>query len=282
MRKPNNVLLTMGAVLLISSSAAMAGPPMAYGQYNASSSGVITSTGTGGCPAAATSCGAAITGNGFFQRTIVIGGETYFQTIVLPTNTAVTAGDVSGVAFADENFVKQGGANGVADQQHVFDNTTGNGDFTGDATVNAGWATGTGSVIALDQSVVDATNGFNVNFSLTGDGTNATSLTVTQDVSLNASGTDKQKFDLRRLSEASPGATATSVFLPTSISWTAGQIIQAIWMGQAITTAGTDQQLSGFQSYANITTDTSVSYTDQTSPGPFDYDTAVFGTAPTF
>ncbi len=283
MRRANKILLTMGSAMLISSGTAMAAPPMAYGQFDAST-GTISSTGVGGCPAAATSCGAPITGNGFFQRSVVIGGNTYFQTIVLPTNANVTGGVVSGLAFADENFVKQGGGTGIADNQHLFAvGTTSNpGDFTGDTAINAGWAQGTGAVISLSQSLVDGT-AFDLGFSLTGNGTAATGLTVTQNVALG--GTDKQEFDLRQVTKTAVGSSAALPAGPTSgsITWVAGNIIQAVWMGQAITTGTGQQQMSGFQGYSNVTSGTAVSYTDQTTTGPWSYDTASFGgAAPTF
>lgn len=278
MRRANKVLLTMGSAMLISSGAAWAGPPspMTYGSYTASS-GTISAA----CPSGA-SCGTAITGNGFFQRSVVIGGTTYFQTIVLPTGANVTtSSDIAGLAFADENFVQQGGGTGISDNQHLFAAGTASnpGDFTADTAINSGWAQGTGDVIVLSQDVVDSAAGFNLGFSLTGDGTNTTSLSVTQDVSL--VGTDKQKFDLRRLTASAAGDTSAFA-LPNggTIAWASGEVIQAVWMGQAVTTAG--QQLSGFQGYTNVTSNSSATYTDQTSTGPWNYDTTDFGAAPTF
>ena len=283
MRRANKVLLTMGSAMLISSGAAMAGPPgsITYGGYTAAG-GTISAP----CPTAqgASSCGAPITGDGFFQRSVVISGSTYFQTIVLPTGATVSsAADIAGLSFADENFVQQGGGTGIADNQHLFAlGTTSNpGDFTADTAINSGWANTSGSVIALSQTVVDTSAGFNLGFSLEGDGTNTTALSVTQDVSLD--GGDSQKFDLRQVTAGAPGDTS-SYALPNggTIDWTAGQIIQAVWMGQAVTTAGSVQQLSGFQGYTNVSTTSTVSYTDQTTTGPWNYDTADFGTAPTF
>jgi hypothetical protein len=279
MRRANKVLLTMGSAMLISSGAAMAGPPapMGYNQYTASG-GSITAT----CPTGAT-CGTAITGNGFYQRSVSIGSNTYFQTIVLPTGATVSsAGDIAGLSFADENFVQQGGGTGIADNQHLFASGTSSnpGDFTADTAINSGWANTGGDVIALSQTVVDSSAGFNLGFSLTGDGTNTTSLSVTQDVSLGSS--DLQKFDLRQVTAAAGGDTS-GFALPDggTISWTAGQVIQAVWMGQAVT-AGPSQQLSGFQGYTNVSTDVAATYTDQVTTGPWNYDTTDFGSAPSF
>lgn len=281
MRRANKVLLTMGSAMLISSGAALAGPPggIAYNGFTASG-GTISAA----CPAAATSCGTAITGDGFFQRSLVIGGVTYYQTIVLPTGADVaSAADISDLAFADENFVQQGGGTGIADSQHLFAaGTVSNpGDFTADTFINSGWAQGAGDVISLSQVVDDGANGFNVGFALTGDGTNTTSLTVTQEVSLG--GSDRQSFDLRQVTATDAGDTS-GFPLPNgdTISWVSGDIIQAVWMGQAVTAS--DQQLSGFQGYTNITTGVAVSYTDQTATGPFAgaWDDTDFGTAPAF
>ena len=282
MRRANKILLTMGSAMLISSGAAMAGPPgsISYNGFTASN-GDITST----CPTTADSCGTAITGKGFFQRSIVIGGTTFFQTIVLPSDANVSsAADVAGLAFADENFVQQGGGTGIADNQHLFANgTTSNpGDFTADTKINSGWAQGTGPVIDLTQDVNDAAAGFDLGFSLLGDGTNTTSLTVTQDVSLGSSG-DKQIFDLRQVTSTANGDTSAFA-LPDSanntISWSAGDVIQAVWMGQAVTATGL--QNSGFQGYTNVTTNATATYTDQTTVGPWNYDSTDFGTTPTF
>ena len=141
MRRANIVSLTMGSAMLISAAAAMAGPPtgITYGGFSATS-GTISAA----CPGTYT-CGAAITGNGFFQRALTnSGGTTFYQTIVLPTGAAVTGGVTSGLAFADENFVQQGGGTGIADQSTLFQlGTTSNpGDFTASTQINSGWAQG--------------------------------------------------------------------------------------------------------------------------------------------
>lgn len=283
MRRANKILLTMGSAMVITSSMAMAGPPggISYNGFT-SSGGTISSA----CPAGATSCGTAITGNGFFQRSLVVSGTTYYQTIVLPTGANVaSAADITGLAFSDENFVQQGGGTGIADNQHLFAATTTSnpGNFTADTAINAGWAQGAGDVISLSQVVDDPASTFNVGFSLTGDGTNTTSLTVTELVNLG--GSDRQVFDLRQISAGSAGS---STALPdgSTVSWVSGDVIQAVWMGQAVTASG--QQLSGFLGYTNVTSSVAISYTDQTATGPTTgsfagtYDTSVFGAVPTF
>lgn len=282
LRRANNIasLLTMGSAMLISAGAAMAGPPgsISYGGFTA-----VNGTITAPCPTAATSCGAAITGKGFFQRSIVVGGQTYFQTITGDTDANVaSAADISDLAFYDENFVQQGGGSGIADSQSLFAaGTTANpGDFTASTAINSGWANTGGDVITLSQGIDDTANGFNLGFTFTGDGTNATSLSVTQ--SINLDGTDKQVFDLRQQVATSDD---TSDPLPdvagSTIGWLTGEIIQAVWMGQKVTvTDAGDVQSSGFQSYTNVTTGATASYTDQTDVGPWAYDPTFTGSAP--
>jgi len=285
MLRRHKILLTMGSAMVITSSAAMAGPPggIAYNGFTATN-GTISAP----CPSAASSCGAAITGNGFFQRSLVISGVTYYQTIVLPTGANVASpADLTNIGFSDENFVQQGGGTGIADNQHLFAATTSSnpGNFTANTAINSGWAQGTGSVINLNQTVNDPATSFNVGFSLTGDGTNTTSLNVTE--SVNLGGTDHQNFDLRQITATSAGNTS-AFLLPngSSIAWVSGDVIQAVWMGQQVTASGA--QLSGFIGYTNVTSNVAVSYTDQTATGPTTgafngtYDTTVFGAVPTF
>lgn len=284
MRRANKVILTMGSAMLISAGAAMAGPPAPYNDYTANN-GTISAT----CPTGSfDSCGTAITGTGFFQRSVVIAGKTYFQTIVLPNDANVTgAGDIANLAFADENFVQQGGGTGIADNQHLFASGTATnpGDFTADTSINSGWAkTGT-NVINLTQSISDSAAAFDLGFTLASDGVSdqANSVAVTQSVKLNtaSTSTDKQVFDLRRLLKTDTGTTVALPGSAGTIAWASNDVIQAVWMGQQVTATGT--QDSGFQSYSNVTSGTQVSYTDQTATGPWSYDTSAFGgSAPTF
>ena len=294
-------IITVGSAMLITSAAALgAGEPIAYDGF-LSSGGTITATGegnTGICdPTTGTfTCGTPLKGNGFYQRSITekSSGTTYFQTIILPNDTDVTAGtDITKLPFADENFVLQGGGTGIADKQsnYALHTTSNPGDFTSTTNIDAGWATpASGDVVTLSQNIKDLydassnPNGsdFELTFGLTGDGTQATSLHIDQSVSLCAdvtsSCTDKQKLDVRRLIAASAGDTAA---LPTGdqlqglaqVHYSADDVIQAVWLGQAVTTSGTAQDLSGFQGYTNITTDVFNGYSDQTVTGPWNYDT---------
>lgn len=292
MRRADKVLLTMGSAMLISSGAAVAGSPTTYGAWSVTG-GVITPSVT--CPSGFT-CGAAITGNGFFQRQITAtDGTKYFQTIITPTGATATSGAISALEFTDENFVKQGGGTGIADSQHLSaPSTTANpGVFTSTTAINAGWAQGVGeNAIDLHQNVNDTTNGFTLDFTLTDASTDNTapivgineSVSLYSPTSVNSSPTDKQVFYLKQLKAAGAG---TSVALPTgatpatTISWAANDIIQAMWLGQEVTAGTGGTQAFGVQGYTDVTTAVTASYSDQSAVGPWNWDTT-FGTAPTF
>ncbi|MEJ2553094.1 MAG: hypothetical protein P8079_03525 [Gammaproteobacteria bacterium] len=325
MRKAHKVaLITMGSAMLITSGAAMAGPPTAYGDWTVSG-GPISPNVT--CPATFT-CGAAITGDGFFQRQITDStGTQYFQTIITPVGaTATTATALSNLAFTDENFVQQAGGTGIADQQNVYaPSTVSNpGDFTSTTAINSGWAQGAGeNAIDLAQTVDDsaAQAPFTLAFTLTDSSTNnsAPVVGINEQVSLyspgnpNSDPNDKQTFYLKQLkatsasSEVLDGATDatgagvldTSVTPNTgTIAWGNGDLIQAMWMGQVVT-SGTSggAQAFGVQTYTNVdgggvtANIGSVTLVDQsaigsagagaTGPGAW-WDSTVFGTAPTF
>lgn len=280
MRTTINTLLTVGSVTLLSAGVAMAGSPIASGNFT-TTGGSITASCAG---VDAGGCGTPITGDGFLQRSIVVGGVTYFQTIVLPQGAS---GSIAALPFADESFVKQGGGTGISDSSHVIgasalpDTSV----FSGSTAINSGWAKPDAStnLIDLHQNVTDAPNNFSVDFTLTDASTDNTQpiVGITQNVALNTSG-DLQKFYLKQLKAPSNG---TSLALPagatpgTTISWTAGDIIQAMWLGQQVTGSGT--QLFHVQGYTDVTSTASNSYSDQTSAQPSSWDTT-FGTAPTF
>lgn len=329
MRAMNRIkIFTVGSAMLITSAAAVAGPPISYNGFTASGGTITPDTSfcTGGSPTF--SCSTPLTGNGFLQRSItdLSTGTTYFQTIILPTNADVaTAGDIANLAFADENFVQQGGGTGIADQQSNFAvGTTANpGDFSSSTKINAGWAQGSGPVVELTQSIDDpyvpavagppavAAHGsdFFLDFALTGDGTQATSLKVNQSVSLctdlsDTGCTDKQVLDVRRLIASSASSTSAlpsdaQLQGPAQVSYGINDIIQAVWLGQAVTTttgAATPDK-SGFLGYTNVTAQlanpldgtTSNGYSSQTETGPdfggttvYDpvFTGGVFGSAP--
>lgn len=299
MRRANTVLLTMGSAMLISSGAAMAAPPIAYGQYTATA-GVITPS---ACPTGF-SCGAAITGDGFLQRQVTDTGtgNVYFQTIILDKGSTIAAGtggtaDLSTAPFADESFVLQGGGTGIADSSHVYATPTApdTSTFTGDTALNVGWAKGTGEDLINVSQVIDDPNKATMAFTLTDASTDNSQPIVTIDETVwmaDATGAnpnnDRQHLYLKQLKASASG---TTVALPagatpsTTLSYAANDIVQVMWLGQQVT-GGTSggQQLFGTQAYTvnPTTTATSISYSDQTATGPWNWDTTFFGAAPTF
>lgn len=294
MRRSNTVLLTMGSAMLISSGIALAAPPISYGNFSASA-GAITA---GACPSGF-SCAAAITGDGFLQRQVTDTGTgtVYFQTIIVDKGSTIADGtDLSAATFADESFVQQGGGTGIADSSHVLagpvapDTST----FTGDTQINVGWAKGpTEDLINVNQTINDPNKAVMI-FNLTDNSTDNTNPVVTLDQTVwmadgagNNPNNDRQHMYLKQLQAASSGTTAalpTGATPATTLSYNAGDIIQAMWLGQQVTggTTGGAQNF-GTQSYTvnPTTTADSISYSDQTVVGPFNWDTT-FGTAPTF
>ncbi|MEJ2653547.1 MAG: hypothetical protein P8173_17705, partial [Gammaproteobacteria bacterium] len=294
MRKAHHkvALITMGSAMLIASGAAMAGPPTAYGAWSVSGGAIAP---TSPCPTGFT-CGAAITGDGFFQRQITDSvGTQYFQTIITPVGATATSGALSGLAFTDENFVQQAGGTGIADQQNVSaPSTTANpGVFTSTTAINSGWAQGAGeNAIDLVQTVDDsaATAPFTLAFTLTDASTNNTApvVGINESVSLyspgnpNSSPTDKQVFNLKQLKgPASPtsvsltGATDSTgagsiVGGVGTVNWVQGDLIQAMWMGQVVTSGTGGTQAFGVQTYTNVdgATDAgSITLVDQSAIG---------------
>lgn len=323
MRREHTLLLTMGSALLISSSAAFAaGPPIAYGQYTSNASGVIdlgTTTGTtfnsgNDCPVANGTCGTPITGNGFMQRQITTSaGDIYFQTIILEKSTAIPTGgdgyaDLSGKPFADESFVKQHASTGIADSSHVFASptTSDTSSFTGDTTINTGWAyeQGTNNRIEVTQTIDDPTIGrrSNMTFNLTDGSSDNTEPVITldqtvylpKDSATTSTTNDRQRFYLKQLKASSGGTTVdlpdSLPTKPTSLTYVSGDILQVMWVGQTVgggsSTGGA--QTFGAQAYTtnpNSTgsaTSATVNYANQASTGPWNWDTAFFGAAPTF
>jgi hypothetical protein len=310
MRRANTVLLTVGSAMLITANVALAAPPISYGQYTAATGTITTGAVSGGtftandCPSGF-SCGAAITGDGFLQRqlTETASGSVYFQTIILDKGTTASSGgsgyvDLSAKPFADESFVLQGGGTGIADSSHVFatpvapDTST----FTGDTAINVGWAK-TGPENAIDvHQIIDDPNKANLDFRLT-DASNDNSqpiVTIDETVYMadgagNNPNNDRQRLFLKQLKASAGGTTvalpASNPPVATTVTYLANDIVQVMWLGQQVTGGTTGgAQLFGTQSYTvnPTTTATSVSYSDQTATGPWNWDTAFFGAAPTF
>jgi hypothetical protein len=121
--------------MLISSAATMAATQtlpdnLLFQQYTATNGTINAASpisGTSTCD-----CTGAITGDGFLQRQVTIGGTKYFQTIVLDKQTTIdgtTGNTFADAPFANESFVIQGNGSGIGNQSTV--NATGTGtDYT--------------------------------------------------------------------------------------------------------------------------------------------------------
>ena len=279
MRIPNTVLLTMGSAMLISSGVAMAAAPTSFGQYTATT-GIISPTGTGGCPSGFT-CGAAITGDGFLQRQITDGSNTYFQTIILDkqsnvsTDTGTGLADLSAATFADESFVQQGGGTGIADSNHVFSpsdlSAADKSNFTSNAKILVGTQfKGTSdNLIDVAQAINDPSTLTNVSFNLTDSSTDNSQPIVTidstvylvRDTTTTPQPTDpRQRFYLKQLQASTASslpdlatATPAGTLAGTQVSYAANDIIQLMWLGQTVQTDNTNTSIVqpfGFESFA--------------------------------
>jgi hypothetical protein len=244
------------------------------------------------------------------QITEISTGKVYFQTVILDKNSTITSNGTTGYAdlatkpFADESFVLQGGASGIstgiADSSHVFatpvspDTST----FTGDSTINVGWAkTPSEDAINVSQTIDDP-NKANMLFTLTDSSTDNSLPIVTIDESVymldgagNNPNNDRQRLYLKQLKASVGSATDTidlpvsNPVVPTHVTYNNGDILQVMWLGQQVTGGTTGgASLFGIQSYTvdPAGTASSVSYSDQTAVGPWNWDTAFFGAAPTF
>lgn len=231
--------------------------------------------------------------NGFVQRQFSVGTKTYIQTVI---------DDVVKSGFKSEDFVQlasQGSVQGVASKLSITETATG---FSTTSNIMAGWAHSSGlaqrTTANIDLNIVDKTaalnNGFSSGFKVSTefDGTNATTpntigfLQLDQSAELGAAG-DKQVF--RTIIKPAAGAVANYKMVGdpgTGVSWTAGQMIQATWVGQNITGIGA----FGTESVQNIANPASPTATFATSlvsgtpanwsqPGAMQTE---FGTAPTF
>ncbi|MCF6322846.1 MAG: hypothetical protein L3J89_00740 [Gammaproteobacteria bacterium] len=109
------------AALLPIGSAMAGGPGFDGIQVNAGSTGTLS-----GCAAGAV-CVPLVTGEGFLQQEVTIGGNTFIQTIIVDplSSNASTALDVSGLAFSDMTFIQMSGANnGIKAMQRLRDDPT--------------------------------------------------------------------------------------------------------------------------------------------------------------
>ncbi|RMD78280.1 MAG: hypothetical protein D6809_06185, partial [Gammaproteobacteria bacterium] len=272
--------------MALASGAALAAPPVAFDGWQASGGQIMDSTGTNPlettCPTGF-SCGAALTGDGFFQRQITDNntGAVYFQTIV--TDLGVT-GTPANLSFSDESYVKRGAGAGVADKQHMDSTTPGQGTLTTTSVLNMGWAHANGTPdVDIRQTVSDAATGLTsrMNFQQNRDAqgvATGTALDLDQTIVLDANVTpnDKQGFALRKrsgdLNNTAHAAATDPVLLPAgatgqNMDWGTTDEIQVVWIGQAVTTTAGNQDKFGYQGYTNFTTNNTISYFDTASFG---------------
>src|SRR3569832_1292873 len=306
MRRANYFAVSMGSAALIVAGAVTAAPPVPYDQWQATklSNGTTEFFFSAGTPLADPStsptnftCGAGINGDGFMQRTLTDStGTQFFQTII--TDKGV-AGQPNTLGFSDDSYVRSGGSsNGIAGRQRVTDlGTTQPGtNLVTSNELNLGWASSVGTpAIALSQSVTQAALGFSSGFTLTdmpvapgaptGSGTYGELRTIALDQSIlldttTPNATDKQVFALRLTDAAVAGILTVGTLAP--IPFAAGEAIKAIWIGQNMPSTG--GQVFGFEGYSIVNQgDVPVSFFTLAAPvEPRFWDTALFGTAPSF
>lgn len=260
MRNVFKVVGSVASAALLLSGAAMAAPPASFGGWTVDSAGVISDG--SGCPG-------AITGAGFEQCQVSIGGQAYVRTRIIEGFTGTPT-------FTSEDFVRIGGSGqGLASTMTINDATTNPGTtfgttaeiMTGWATSNAGSPTANKSEANLSLSLDTPStpgDGFSSTFNVTAitDSTNAnliTDLGIGQTVELGSSA-EKQRFELRNV--------------PASA--------QVVWIGQSVNAAGSSS--FGVTQSKDLATGTSTgSATSLVSTAP---DTSIwtstFGAAPTF
>ncbi len=294
MSKVVKAVTSVGSAALLLSGAAMAVPP-AFSEWSVTS-GTITSTATGGvgtnCPAGYT-CGPALTGAGFFQRQVSDGTNIYFQTIITETYESLGSTEtLADLAFYDESFVLAkfgaGSANGIADKQHILQNSATEFKRTGiansytdsflmETNINGGWA---GDNMNIKQVLVDtAAQGFRTDFFFQSQNLTAVTnnrpdnmwMKISAQVGLTGTNLNDEVQDFV-MAEArgsfvpAPPASGGIEAPPTSTGWkskadpnttqtlvpySAGGDIAGVWIGQNMPSIG---QNFSFESYEDMTT----------------------------
>ncbi|HHM06113.1 MAG TPA: hypothetical protein ENJ19_10285 [Gammaproteobacteria bacterium] len=325
MRRANYLLLSMGSAALICAGAAVAGPPsgFTFNDWTVSNGDIALKATT--CPTGYT-CGSPILGKGFLQRQLKenASGIIYFQTIVTNQDATFDAGTATTRPFSDENFVRTG-VTGISSRQSIQDTTIDPitsvaTDFATSLVLDTGWAStlaGKEAQMEITQSLTQATTGFTNDFILQQEGSGDTVLgrwmSIDQGVDLtpeSTTTTDLQEFVLVQVkgnkqtttrdaaSTANDpvdllptGATSSDGAAPSNdLSWTAGQEIKVVWIGQDMASAG---QKYGFQAYTNVAdANRTISYFEigggtgpfeaPGTPAPYAWLTDPFGTKPTF
>ena len=268
---------SIGSVALILSGTAMAGAPFSFDQWTVNNGTIATSTTECG---SGFTCGSAITGLGFYQRQVTRDSDSasFFQTIVTDeTATANSSAELDLLSFADENFVRTGNVEGLADKQRIFDSAGGT-DFAISSILDSGWA---GYGIALTQNLATSAGDFRTDFfyEQVGPSTALTSKKMKISSNLIISGPDYQDFvliDLQGDAVGSSGNVNLTGATGGTVEWTAGDNIKAIWVGQDMTS--TISQKFGFTSYDNMTSVQTTAKFSLTSVDAVNWDTAVWGT----
>lgn len=290
MSKVVKAVTSVGSAALLLSGAAMAVPP-AFSEWTVTS-GTISSTASGGtgtnCPVGYT-CGPALTGAGFFQRQVSDGTNIYFQTVITETYESLgTTETLADLAFYDESFVLAkfgaGSANGIADKQHILQNSATELKRTGvansytdsflmETNINGGWA---GDNMNIKQVLVDtAAQGFRTDFFFQSQ--NLTAVTNNQPdnmwmkisaqvgltgTNLNDEVQDFVMAEARGSFVPADGSIDASAFTgwkskadpntaQTSVPYLAGGDVGGVWIGQNMPSIG---QNFSFESYENLAT----------------------------
>ncbi len=275
------------AALLPISSAMAAGPGFDSIVVNTGTTGTLS-----GCPAAATSCKTLIDGEGFLQQEVVVGADTFIQTVIIdPLAAAAVANtDVTTLAFSDITFIQMAGSsNGIAGLQTLMDDPAdGTGDlFNATSELAIGtWADNGGADLQIDQTfrnnggtgvAIGATgatqteddfvNSFSLSVNLDGAGlATGKTMDMTQDVGMSdptvsAPGNDFQRFVIRQRSGDLMTSAGTLTLQPNATSpgtggtatWAATDDVMVAWLGQRVGLGGLGTSTFGFESVNDVT-----------------------------
>jgi len=282
MRNKIKAVFSIGAAALILSGTASAQIPLLGINF-----------GTVGTAATETECEAAVggtcstiaEGEGFIQRQIDVGGNSFIQTII------------SEDGFESEDFVQigfggSGSVQGIASKLTVSEGTfapdMSSDGFLAESTITAGWAQETAgiesnAIIRVDVSEAGVTDGFVAAFTVDTDFNGTTnvinSLVADQTVVLGAAG-DKQVFYTEIKAASAAGSDDIGGGGVGVASWNAGDQIQVVWVGQDIEADSVSP--FGAQIVSNITTPSSTSFSSLTEEGPFGAWNAEWSNTPTF
>ncbi len=266
--KKIKALSLVSSVALLLPYSVMAGPPTNYGQWyladDGTGQGLIqgvdgsgNATGAAPCPTTFASCAVIVTGDGFIQLTANDGVDTYFWTIITDELALTTPGASGAQDFWMENFVKDGGPNGIASRQVTNSFDPVQGDFISTVDVNTGWGAAGGSGVEIDilQDIDDDLTLF------------------------------EQSFIYKRKPQTAAAGTAPTMMGGTS--WGAGEDLTVVWIGQTVdlgVTLGSAAADFSYESVINTAGDNvnAYSFTVQTWDwSPTSDLAAEFGTAPT-